>query len=56
MAVGLVERGVSYCMEAIKRPKAPPRAKPMTPETAVFPGQDSIRVCICEFYISSANL
>jgi hypothetical protein len=33
--------------EAIKRPNAPPRAKPITPETAVFPGQDSMSICIC---------
>jgi hypothetical protein len=34
--------------DAMKRPKAPPRANPITPETAVFPGHDSIRVCICD--------
>ena len=33
--------------DAMKRPKAPPRAKPMTPETAVLPGQDSMSICIC---------
>lgn len=38
--------------EAMKRPKAPPRAKPITPETAVFPGQDSISACICEVMLA----
>lgn len=32
----------------MKRPKAPPSAKPITPETTVLPGQDSISFCICE--------
>jgi hypothetical protein len=34
--------------DAMKRPKAPPRANPITPETAVFPGQDSIKFFIFE--------
>lgn len=46
-AFGFVARGVSYCMLAMKSPKAPPRAKPITPETTVFPGQDSITADIC---------
>jgi hypothetical protein len=33
--------------DAMKRPNAPPNAKPMTPETAVLPGQDSISSFIC---------
>ncbi len=33
--------------EAMKSPKAPPSAKPMTPEMAVLPGQDSMSFCIC---------
>jgi hypothetical protein len=37
--------------EAMKSPKAPPRAKPMVPDMTVFPGQDSIIFCIY-LYIS----
>lgn len=31
----------------MKRPKAPPRANPITPDMTVLPGQDSITVDIC---------
>jgi hypothetical protein len=56
-AVGFVDRGVSYCIEAMKRPNAPPRAKPITPDITVFPGQDSITVDICgkAFYVSEGS-
>ena len=32
--------------DAMKSPNAPPSAKPITPETTVFPGQDSMSICI----------
>lgn len=32
--------------DAMKRPNAPPRKNPITPDTAVFPGQDSMSICI----------
>lgn len=38
--------------DAMKRPKAPPRANPMTPETTVLPGHDSIIICIYRNQIS----
>lgn len=43
---GMGEEGEGRRTEAMKRPNAPPRAKPITPETAVLPGQDSIIACI----------
>ena len=39
-------KGKERRTDAMKRPKAPPSAKPITPETAVFPGQDSMSICI----------
>lgn len=35
--------------EAMKRPNAPPRANPITPDMTVLPGQDSINFCIYGF-------
>lgn len=32
--------------DAMKRPNAPPRAKPIVPDKTVFAGQDSITICI----------
>ena len=32
--------------DAMNNPKAPPSAKPITPDTTVFPGQDSMSICI----------
>jgi hypothetical protein len=32
--------------DAMNRPNAPPRAKPMVPDKTVFAGQDSIIICI----------
>lgn len=34
-------------MDAMNSPKAPPSAKPITPDMTVLPGQDSITVDIC---------
>ena len=41
--------------DAMNNPKAPPSAKPITPDTAVLPGQDSISFCICQETIVSIN-
>jgi len=41
------DMGVSYDIDAMNRPKTPPRAKPAPPERTVLAGQDSMPICIC---------
>jgi hypothetical protein len=43
-------------MEDMKRPKTPPRPKPMTPDMASLPGHDSIEACIGEDGVSYATV
>jgi hypothetical protein len=54
---GWVERGrgEGRRTDAMKSPKAPPSAKPITPETAVLPGQDSMSICICDVRVSLSS-
>lgn len=40
------DRGVSYAIEDMKRPKAPPRAKPAPPDRIDFARHDSMPACI----------
>jgi hypothetical protein len=37
----------------MKSPNAPPRTNPIPPDITVFPGQDSIIICICKRPVSA---
>lgn len=48
-------REESYDMEDMKRPKAPPSAKPMTPDMTDLPRQDSMAPCIARTICASCS-